>query len=713
MRSPIPIATLVTLISLAAHAHPPRVADRTSSADAVCPADYKPILAAVAESQSGLPVSLTVQNPISGVTYEFHLASREDFGGGEVIFSTMPTIQFTRSVAVDRRKFYTRVRATGCGAPSFSARSDIVIFATPTTSLTDPNLKAQFGTTQLIPFNLFIPGSVSGNTTVTLSPDALHVTVTPPSIAVPAGGATVNGVVDPAELPAGTSTTSVTITNATTGATVATVPISLTLLTPVIAAGRSPLVPGSIIVPVMGHVKRPQAEWVSDLQLANVLEAAVHYQMTFTPSEQNGLENGKQTVLRIDSGQTIAFSNVAEQEFGVGATGEPGAGMLEIRPLDLARDIGTAPPVFVSSRTYHQSGDGTVGQSVPAFPATAAIEKPLSSNRAVIVLQPIAENSTFRTNLGVLEVSGQPASVLIRLLDPLGHLLAASTVELRPAEHQQINSFPLRHGISLDEGRIELEVTSLTGSIMAYASVVDATSEDALFVPGTGASESASTWIVPAVVRSAETRTDLRVLNSGSETVSATLTFYRTNQSVPSSTTSLSIAPAETKVLDDIMLSLFGETTAAGTVRVTTPSAASLRISGRTLTTSPTATSSSYLEARVPAQAAGVASRSIQILQLEESERFETHLGIVEVGGNAALIRVSGAAAESSLAADLSFTTQGNETRELPRILNQLGLGRVYNGRVAVQVMQGGGRVIAYAIVRDLKTGDVTVVQGQ
>jgi hypothetical protein len=480
---PIPIATLVMLISLAAHAQPARSGDRRHTAE--CPADYKPLLAAVAESQSGLPLTLTVVNPISGLTYEFQVASREDFASGEPIFSNTPSVQFTRTVAVDRRKFYVRVRGIGCGAQLFSTRGEIVIFATPTTSLTDPQLKAPLGTTQMIPFNLFIPGSVGGGATVSVSTDASFVTFTPPTITVPSGGATVHGAFDPQELPVVTTTATVNVTDTTTGANIAMFPISLTLVTPVVATGRSPLVPKSVIVPIVGHVKRPLAEWISDLRLANMLETPLHYQVTFTPSEQNGLENGKQTVLRIDSGQTIAFDNVAEQEFGIGAMGELGAGALEIRPLDLSRDIGTAPAIFVSSRTYHQSGDGTIGQSVPAIPATAAIGKPLSNNRSAIVLQPIAQNGTFRTNLGLLEVSGQPVSVLIRLFDPLGHQLAASTLDLRPAEHQQINSYPLRHGITLDEGSIELVVSSVTGSIMAYASVVDATSETPCSYRGT------------------------------------------------------------------------------------------------------------------------------------------------------------------------------------------------------------------------------------
>jgi hypothetical protein len=65
----------------------------------------------------------------------------------------------------------------------------------------------------------------------------------------------------------------------------------------------------------------------------------------------------------------------------------------------------------------------------------------------------------------------------------------------------------------------------------------------------------------------------------------------------------VSIAPAETKVLDDIMLLLLGETTASGTLRITTPSPAALQISGRTITSTPASTPSSFLEARLPAEA--------------------------------------------------------------------------------------------------------------
>jgi hypothetical protein len=54
---------------------------------------------------------------------------------------------------------------------------------------------------------------------------------------------------------------------------------------------------------------------------------------------------------------------------------------------------------------------------------------------------------------------------------------------LQPGEQQQLNGFINANGIpTLTDGRIEIEITSATGAVTAYASVLDNLTTDPLAV---------------------------------------------------------------------------------------------------------------------------------------------------------------------------------------------------------------------------------------
>ena len=136
------------------------------------------------------------------------------------------------------------------------------------------------------------------------------------------------------------------------------VPVSVTLVTPVGSGAKSKATANAMVIPSVTHVSG-LADFRSDVRLANASTSAINYQLIFTPVGQSGTPTTKTTVIQLKAGQTVALDDVVKNFFGFAAAGEAASGPLEIRPL------GTSTPLsFASSRTYALSGTGTLGQGL-------------------------------------------------------------------------------------------------------------------------------------------------------------------------------------------------------------------------------------------------------------------------------------------------------------------------------------------------------------
>jgi hypothetical protein len=244
-------------------------------------------------------------------------------------------------------------------------------------------------------------------------------------------------------------------------------------------AGKT-LPPGNaLIIPVVTHVNGATSPFQSDVRITNANGTSTTYQITFTPTQTDATTSSKSTQVTIDAGRTVALNDIAKDFFGYGATGNPsdtGFGSLESRPLNT-----TSTLTYASSRTYATTSAGTFGQFIPATPfaqfATNASLIPIGGGAPgptpVLSLQQIAQSAKFRTNLGLVEGSGAPASGNIKIYDDTGSLMKTVPYSLLAGEHQQLNQFLASQGISLSDGRIEITVESSTGAVFAYASVLD------------------------------------------------------------------------------------------------------------------------------------------------------------------------------------------------------------------------------------------------
>jgi hypothetical protein len=137
-------------------------------------------------------------------------------------------------------------------------------------------------------------------------------------------------------------------------------------------------------------------------------------------------------------------------------------------------------PLVATARTYNKTSSGTYGQFIPGVFDTQGVGY---GGRTLQLLQ-IEQSPQFRTNLGLVEMSGNDVTVEVSAIVP-GALAAPSRrYTLRPNEFQQIS--PILPALGVTEAynaRLTIQVVGGTGTINAYASVVDMSTQDPTYVP--------------------------------------------------------------------------------------------------------------------------------------------------------------------------------------------------------------------------------------
>lgn len=650
--------------------------------------------------------------------YEVDESTNESFSGATTTAVTGTSLTFQHAVSKPTPFFY-RVRGFSTCQQKFGEYSDVarVVVTTQLGSDSEPSANGQAGTNQILVLQVKIPGFPEGSFPFSATVDQPWLKVTPATGVLPPGGLTLVVTADPSTLTNGTwtGTLFVTIGSAPAASGVhaldsrtVTIPVSVNLVTPVATAPKGAPAANSLIIPSVGHLDGQDTRWQSDVRLANTTDRGAKYQLVLTPLGATSSSALKQTTVSVEPGATMALDDIIRNWFGIGSLGESSNGTLQITPVDPS---GTALNALVSSRTYDVTGHGTFGQFIPAVPLSKFVGK----GPSVLGLQQIAQSESFRTNLGLVEGSGQPASLLISAFDGSGKKVLDVPLDLRGGEQKQLNSFLGQYGVSLPDGRIEVKVTSGLGKVTAYASVVDRQTGDPLLVAGQPIGiVSANRYILPAVTGQtspvASLRTDMRLFNPATSSQPATLTFYPENNGTPK-TANVLINAGEVKRLDDVLQTLFG-TSGNGAVHVTTPNASSIVVTGRTYNQTSAGTYGQFVPAVTVAEAVGKNAQPLNILQVEESVRYRTTIGVAEVTGNTTRVEVSVVVPGSKISPRFAFDLAPNEVRQYD-VLHQLGLDNVYNVRIGVKVLEGAGKVTAYGSIVDLRTQDPTFVPAQ
>jgi hypothetical protein len=705
-----------------------------------------PIISAPPVTQSGIEYTVS-WTPVSDPTAQFIVeeSTSADFSTNTTQVQVNGLSKtFRHDGMATTTTYYYRVRPTHCtgGTPGTSQVTQTVVQAAPPPAEERAEIAVPFGSTTPVSLQVFIPGpQTAAVTTFTATTDQPYLTVTPSSGELPAQGRTVTVTANPTSLPPGANTGTLIVTlnsdNATNGdvstnaTTTLNIPVSISLVTPVAPGTKTTPPVNAMIIPVVTHVNAAAGPFLSDVRLTNAGPAPINYQITMSPTGPNAVLTSKVTQVSVDGHQTIALNDIVKNFFGFGATSSPsdvGFGSLEIRPLNTS-----STATYAASRTYANTLNGTFGQFIAAMPFTKFATRrvsgiPLPGNPqtpgpAVLSLQQVAQSAKFRTNLGIVEGAGEPANGRIRIYDAPGTLLRDLPFSLQPGEHRQINRFisdPNFGNIpNLDDGRIEIVVESQTGAVTAYASVLDNVTTDPLAVMPVEASKvSASRYIVPGMAelpnRVNNFHSDLRIFNGGTASVPVTLTFYPQGGGAPQTAAPRTVRAGEVLVLDNVLPSIFNATNTGGSIVITTPSDSSLVATGRTYTeVEGGGTYGQFIPGVTSKEGTGIGERPLQLMQLEDSAGFRSNIGLAELTGNGATVRLKLHLADGKTTPVTEFALAPNEFRQLPAVSAMNPGKQTYNARLEIEVIGGTGRVTAYGSVIDNESKDPTYVPAQ
>ena len=687
-------------------------------------------------------------------TFELQEAADAAFTANVRIFTVAALEQLIPAHAevVTDTRFYYRVRPINLCTQlpgDWSRTVDTLVRVPQPATSRSFQVSVPYGATAPVTQDLFIDGfgetALPGDS-YAVSSDAAFLTFAPASGPLPAAGVTVVMTANPGPLDLGSSSATVTIVR-TPGpgakpgihnTTTVTLPFSMSLVTPVTPDPRSQgAPPGTLIIPAIAHVDRSDifTTFQSDIRIANISDQEIEYQLTYTPSQADGTQVGNMTTFSIPPTESRSFDDIVAVWYGAGILGETGFGTLEIRPVNAPSEFSTV----ASSRTYAVTSDpttgeviGTLGQFIPALTLDQFVSDFNVNSLMEISLQQIANSADYRTNLGFVEGSGNAATALANLVDSSGNLLAQATVNLPAFGHMQsaLTGSPqlvwqTAGGGAVPnfaDGRLEVQVTSTSGLVTAYASVLDNVTQDPLMVfPEQASAIQETHYVLPGIsdiTGGSVFQSDVRIFNGGNEPVDITLGFETLSilEDVNPAPVLMTLQPGQVEVIDDALPELWGLNQTAGALTIDTAVNSSIVATGRTFSPLLTGgTNGQFIPAVTAADAVGVGERPLTILQLEQSPQYRSNLGLVEVTGQPVTVVITGYNPNSKLSVSTQLDLDPNEFFQQNGILGAMfgADTNVYGGRISVQAIGGTGQVAAYGSVVDMATSDPTYVPAQ
>jgi len=434
------------------------------------------------------------------------------------------------------------------------------------------------------------------------------------------------------------------------------------------------------------------ALWRSDLFLYNRGNAEAKVTIVYTPAGADGVAAFGAVTTVIAARQLVAFRNVVGQLYGPG-----GSGTIELQ--------GDVQQLVAWSSTYDTSSGGTIGQSIDAVRSQDAIGAADGS----LWLDALSSGGGARTNVGIVETAGESGTATVTLIDPLSRaVLDARTFALAPFTQVQFPLPPQRDGAPK---LAEVRVGGGNARIVAYASVIGAATRDAMYVPARRASAQRRE-VIPAAAFIAGAfgttwATDLWIDN--------VLPAAEQVFTPPVPVSYFASSPAQFK---GIVRSGIGSSYLANFVSTLGAFANTTGQIELDLPPGVIATSFLYSASRrgdtilpIPVSEAIGAGDAVDAIRIENDAAFRTNVGVTEVAGATAVVRISLLDASGQ---ELAATTQEVAARGRIQIpIAALSGGDVVDARVHFEVLSGSGRLFAYASVVDNASQDAYFVRAR
>jgi len=233
-----------------------------------------------------------------------------------------------------------------------------------------------------------------------------------------------------------------------------------------------PVVKGALsstryVLPGIADINNGVAHWQSDMRIFNAGASDANVTIAYVP--QPGNVGTEQTITyTLKAGEVKAIDNALQSLYGLSNSG--GA-------IILTSDA--AASLIATARTYNQTAAGTYGQFIPAISPSESVGV---NDRALQVLQ-LESSDRFRTNIGVVETTGNPATVVLTAITPDSKVSASTApILLGPNEFRQLSLANFGLG-TIYNTRVTVKVIDGSGKVTAYGSLIDNTTQDPTYVP--------------------------------------------------------------------------------------------------------------------------------------------------------------------------------------------------------------------------------------
>lgn len=203
--------------------------------------------------------------------------------------------------------------------------------------------------------------------------------------------------------------------------------------------------------------------FLTDVTVQNGSDSEAAFQYLWLPRDEDNSTPAASDTFTLAPGEAIVHSDVLGAAFAVDDD-TAAVGALAV----LANSEG----LKVFSRTYTRAEAGTYGQALPGVAQADLI--PADTRRRILFF---TENDDFRSNIGLLNGTGAPLTVMWERFAADGTLLEAASADLAPWANTQINRVFMAEAPVLG-GYIDVWTETEGGAFLAYGSVLDNSTSD-------------------------------------------------------------------------------------------------------------------------------------------------------------------------------------------------------------------------------------------
>lgn len=231
-----------------------------------------------------------------------------------------------------------------------------------------------------------------------------------------------------------------------------------------VPGARLPRPASSLAIPAVIHADGAAGtKWRSDVWALNPGPTTVMFDLVLHP---NGGSPSARVQVSLAAGEMRIFEDAVSGTFATAGTGS-----ITVEGPELSS-------LVVTSRAWNDASGGSFGQFIEARPVETA-----AGAGELIRLTHLDHDDTFRTNVGITEVTGAPVTARVRILDAAGDEVFTAEVTVGPHQNRQLSLAQLG-APAVRNAQATIDILSGTGRALAYASVVDNRTGDAVYVAG-------------------------------------------------------------------------------------------------------------------------------------------------------------------------------------------------------------------------------------